>query len=226
MRSRPSVGRGCPPESTGAGHQKAISRRHHPRFGKTVRLRDKDHRRFVLRQACLVCGRVPSDPHHLTFTQPRAPGLRVSVPVCRVHHRELHRSGDEAAWWRKLNIDPLPVALRLWQHTRADGELTPTMQIQAVKTADVKPAAKAPLLTELQNLVTRQRATKRRPRDSRYARRDDALRGGIRHSQRGRIRRFRNGRPPRKLASERGCRPNSLHSPSHMRTRNERTSAR
>jgi len=114
-------------------------------LGKTVRLRDKDHRRFVLRQACLVCGRVPSDPHHLTFTQPRSMGRRVSdefiVPVCRVHHRELHRSGDEVAWWRKLNIDPLPVALRLWQHTRADGEFTPMMQVQAVKTADVKPAA-------------------------------------------------------------------------------------
>ena len=94
-------------------------------LGKTVRLRDKDHRRFVLRQACLVCGRVPSDPHHLTFTQPRALGRRVSdefiVPVCRVHHRELHRSGNEAAWWRKLNIDPIPVALRLWQQTRTDG---------------------------------------------------------------------------------------------------------
>src|SRR5215510_13352796 len=94
-------------------------------LGKTVRLRDKDHRRFVLRQACLVCGRVPSDPHHLTFTQPRAFGRRVSdefiVPVCRVHHRELHRSGNEAAWWRKLNIDPIPIALRLWQQTRTDG---------------------------------------------------------------------------------------------------------
>ena len=114
-------------------------------LGKTVRLRDKDHRKFVLRQPCLVCGRVPSDPHHLTFTQPRALGRRVSdefiVPVCRIHHRELHRSGDEVAWWQKLNIDPLPVALRLWQHTRADGELTPMMQAQAVKTADVKPAA-------------------------------------------------------------------------------------
>jgi hypothetical protein len=94
-------------------------------LGKTVRLRDKDHRRFVLRQACLVCGRVPSDPHHLTFTQPRALGRRVSdefiVPVCRLHHRELHRSGNEAAWWRKLNIDPIPIALRLWQQTRTDG---------------------------------------------------------------------------------------------------------
>jgi hypothetical protein len=114
-------------------------------LGKTVRLRDKDHRKFVLRQACLVCGRVPSDPHHLTFTQPRALGRRVSdefiVPVCRIHHRELHRSGDEAAWWQKLNIDPLPVALRLWQHTRTDGELPPSRQgvtqAQAAKTPDV-----------------------------------------------------------------------------------------
>jgi hypothetical protein len=93
-------------------------------LGKSVRRRDKDHRRFVLRQACLVCGRVPSDPHHLTFTQPRALGRRVSdefiVPVCRTHHRELHRSGNEAGWWQRLNIDPIPVALRLWQQTRSD----------------------------------------------------------------------------------------------------------
>jgi hypothetical protein len=95
-------------------------------LGKAVRLRDKEHRKFVTRQPCLVCGRVPSDSHHLTFAQPRALGHRVSdeftVPVCRIHHRELHRSGDEAAWWRKLNIEPLPVALRLWQHTRLNGD--------------------------------------------------------------------------------------------------------
>jgi hypothetical protein len=106
-------------------------------LGKTVRLRDKEHRKFVTRQPCLVCGRVPSDPHHLTFTQPRALGHRVSdeftVPVCRIHHRELHRSGDEAAWWQKLNMDPLPVALRLWEHgqTQAKGGT----ETQAAKTS-------------------------------------------------------------------------------------------
>jgi ERF superfamily len=109
-------------------------------LGKTVRLRDKDHRKFVVRQACLVCGRVPSDPHHLTFTQPRALGRRVSdefiVPVCRVHHRELHRSGDEAAWWQKLNIDPLPIALRLWQQTRVDGELAPMEDVAQAQATD------------------------------------------------------------------------------------------
>jgi hypothetical protein len=114
-------------------------------LGKPVRLRDKDHRKFVLRQPCLVCGRVPSDPHHLTFTQPRALGRRVSdeftVPVCRIHHRELHRSGDEVTWWRGLNIDPLPVALKLWQQSRAVGELLPptqgTTQAQPARTTDV-----------------------------------------------------------------------------------------
>jgi hypothetical protein len=107
-------------------------------LGKPVRMRDKDHRRFVLRQPCLVCGRMPSDPHHLTFTQPRALGRRVSdefiVPVCRAHHRELHRSGNEAAWWRKLDIDPVPVALRLWQHTRG-GARTGTLSQDEANTS-------------------------------------------------------------------------------------------
>jgi hypothetical protein len=103
-------------------------------LGKAVRLRDKEHRKFVSRQACLVCGRTPSDSHHLTFMQPRALGRRVSdeftVPVCRVHHRELHRQGDEGAWWGKVHIDPLPIALRLWQHTRLNGnELAPSENI-------------------------------------------------------------------------------------------------
>src|SRR6478609_7760908 len=36
------------------------------------RLRDKAHLKFVASQPCLVCGRQPSDPHHLRFAQPRA----------------------------------------------------------------------------------------------------------------------------------------------------------
>jgi hypothetical protein len=92
---------------------------------KTIRLRDKDHRKFVASQPCLLCGRLPSDAHHLRFAQPRALGRKVSdeftVPVCRVHHRELHRHGDEAAWWQTIKIDPLPIARRLWQHGRPNG---------------------------------------------------------------------------------------------------------
>jgi hypothetical protein len=92
---------------------------------KTIRLRDKDHRKFVSSQPCLVCGRLPAEAHHLRFAQPRALGRKVSdeftVPVCRVHHRELHRHGDEAAWWQKIKIDPLPIARRLWQQARPNG---------------------------------------------------------------------------------------------------------
>jgi hypothetical protein len=82
------------------------------------RIRDRDHIRYVARQPCLVCGRAPSDAHHLRFTQNRALGRKVSdeftVPLCRGHHREVHRCGEEAAWWSKLGIDPTITARALW----------------------------------------------------------------------------------------------------------------
>jgi hypothetical protein len=37
-----------------------------------------------------------------------------TVPMCRGHHRELHRSGDEEAWWKSKDIDPAPAARALW----------------------------------------------------------------------------------------------------------------
>ena len=77
------------------------------------RIRDRDHVRFVAQQACLICGRKPSDAHHLRFAQSRALGRKVSdeftVPLCRGHHRELHRHGDEAAWWSKSWNRPDPL---------------------------------------------------------------------------------------------------------------------
>jgi hypothetical protein len=86
------------------------------------RYRNNDHVRFVATQPCTVCGRQPSDPHHIRFAQKRALGRKVSdeftVPLCRIHHRELHRKGDESAWWNSVNIDPIPIALKLWQHSR------------------------------------------------------------------------------------------------------------
>ena len=36
------------------------------------RYRDRAHLRFVSTHPCLICGRRPSDAHHLRFTQPRA----------------------------------------------------------------------------------------------------------------------------------------------------------
>ena len=90
------------------------------------RYRNREHLRYVAQQACLLCGRKPSDPHHLGFTQPRALGRKVSdefaVPLCRGHHRAVHRSRDERAWWKQAGIDPIKVARRLWRETRGIGE--------------------------------------------------------------------------------------------------------
>jgi hypothetical protein len=85
------------------------------------RVRDREHVKFVARRPCLICGRCPADAHHLRFAQSRALGRKVSdeftVPLCRGHHREIHRHGDETVWWAKVGIEPLGVANSLWRET-------------------------------------------------------------------------------------------------------------
>jgi len=88
------------------------------------RYRNREHLRYVAQQACLICGRKQSDAHHLRYLQPRALGRKASdefaVPLCRSHHRAVHRAGDEQAWWKAAGIDPVKVARQLWRQTRLD----------------------------------------------------------------------------------------------------------
>jgi ERF superfamily len=100
------------------------------------RYRNRGHLRFVMQQPCLLCGRKPSDAHHIRFVQPRALGRKASdefaVPLCRSHHRAVHRAGDEKAWWKQAGIDPIKVARKLWKHTRIDeGHIGPEPTRQA-----------------------------------------------------------------------------------------------
>src|SRR5262249_8756413 len=78
------------------------------------RYRNREHLRYVAQQACLICGRKQSDPHHLRYLQPRALGRKASdefaVPLCRSHHRAVHRASDEQAWWKAAGIEPVKVA--------------------------------------------------------------------------------------------------------------------
>jgi ERF superfamily len=90
-------------------------------FPEPRRIRDRDHIRHVMNQSCLICGRRPSDPHHLRLAQSRALGRKVSdeftVPLCRTHHRAIHHCGDEVSWWKTTEIDPLSAARALWLET-------------------------------------------------------------------------------------------------------------
>jgi ERF superfamily len=126
------------------------------------RLRDRDHVRHVAKQPCLICGRRPSDAHHLRFAQSRALGRKVSdeftVPLCRGHHREVHRCGDEAGWWAKVGIEPTAAARALWLQThplRVDADTVPAAALDGAgrrgRTAgkpqlhdETKPIAAAP----------------------------------------------------------------------------------
>jgi hypothetical protein len=85
------------------------------------RVRNKIHLRLIAKQPCLICGRRPCEAHHLRFAQPRGLGLKVSdefaVPLCRGHHRELHRAGDEARWWTTTGVDAIGIARKLWIET-------------------------------------------------------------------------------------------------------------
>jgi hypothetical protein len=103
------------------------------------RYRNKEHLRYVTLQPCLLCGRKPSDAHHLRFVQPRALGRKTSdefaVPLCRIHHRAAHRAGDERAWWKAAGIDPLKIARKLWKDTRANkGQDHSNLSSQAART--------------------------------------------------------------------------------------------
>jgi ERF superfamily len=136
-------------ESTGAGPTKGID--------KSVlavaaprRYRNREHLRSVAKEPCLICGRKPSDPHHLRYLQPRALGRKASdefaVPLCRVHHRAVHRARDERAWWQAAGIDPIKVARKLWKDTRIDeGRIEPEGTPQAA-TADRRPQPGGDLL--------------------------------------------------------------------------------
>jgi hypothetical protein len=95
-----------PGEATATLKKSLAEKTRTPQINKSVlgfpeprRIRDRDHIRHVMKQSCLICGRRPSDPHHLRLAQSRALGRKVSdeftVPLCRTHHREIHHCGDD-----------------------------------------------------------------------------------------------------------------------------------
>jgi hypothetical protein len=62
---------------------------------------------------------------------------RFTVPICRLHHRELHRKGNERAWWEKQEIDPLPVAARLWAKTHGLASAATNIDDERARPAEI-----------------------------------------------------------------------------------------
>jgi hypothetical protein len=127
--SSSAVGHVDAPRSLDAKDVSARDRK--PSLAKTIRHRNKEHLKFVCGQPCLICAKQPSDAHHLRFAQPRALGRKVSdeytVPLCRAHHREVHRASNELQWWQSRGLAPLADAEGLWQKSQSgqalDGRL-------------------------------------------------------------------------------------------------------
>jgi hypothetical protein len=90
------------------------------------RVRDGAHLVFIASLPCLICGRAPTQAHHLRFAQSRAMGSKVSdewtVPLCLLHHRALHDVGSEKDWWKDQRIDARAEAQRLWAQGHAKAE--------------------------------------------------------------------------------------------------------
>jgi ERF superfamily len=146
-------------------------------IGAPRRYRNREHIRFVARQPCLLCGRKPSDPHHLRFMQPRALSRKASdeftVPLCRIHHRALHRAIDERAWWQQAGIDPVQIARQFWNETRGQKReialrgLRPLRsQIAPSRSLPSSPQSSVPVLTSRisNDLLTAYRNDRCRPR--------------------------------------------------------------
>jgi hypothetical protein len=146
------------PARTGGGstkhHQQKRAKEGAQRIDKSVltfpeprRIRDREHVRFVAKQPCLVCGRLPSDSHHIRHAQPRALARKVSdeftVPLCRVHHREAHRCGDEAKWWERIGIDPAPLARELWLQTHPQLRVSNNLAATESATSPAEPQSAA-----------------------------------------------------------------------------------
>jgi len=104
-----------------------------PRIDKSVlaigterRVRDKIYLKQFRELPCTICGRLPSHAHHLRFAQGRGLSQKVSdeyvVPLCGLHHGDLHRGSDEPGWWTARKIDPIPIAAELWRRYRGEGK--------------------------------------------------------------------------------------------------------
>lgn len=89
------------------------------------RKKDEPHLDFIRGLPCVICGKRPADPAHIRapyrpLAKPET-GMgeksddKWTTPLCREHHDEQHKAGDELAWWASKGIAaPFALALALY----------------------------------------------------------------------------------------------------------------
>ena len=75
------------------------------KYGKPNRLRSKKNIEFIQSRPCAACGRTPVDAHHIR-TRGAGGDDRLSnlLPLCRVHHTEIHKIGKQT-FFEKYRIE-------------------------------------------------------------------------------------------------------------------------
>lgn len=85
------------------------------------RLSDDRYLQHIRALPCLVCGGF-SVAHHMMHAEPSATGLRSgdqwAVPLCHLHHTELHAHGDEPLWWALQGVAPVAWAIDTYAEWR------------------------------------------------------------------------------------------------------------
>jgi hypothetical protein len=61
-------------------------------------------REWFRQMNCLVCGKIPSDPHHVRTRGAGGVDKDNIVPLCRFHHTELH-TGGRHTFARKYGVN-------------------------------------------------------------------------------------------------------------------------
>lgn len=111
---------------------------------KRPRVKDEAHLAFIRRLKCCVCGAPGPDPAHIRTASDiygkRETGGgekssdRWTVPLCRAHHDDQHKAGDELKWWASTRVDPFGLALAL-HAVSGDDELAEGIIQSHIKTA-------------------------------------------------------------------------------------------
>ncbi len=91
---------------------------------KELTARDPKYLDWIRTLPCLLCGKPgPSDPHHTASGGMGLTGSDYSaIPVCRVHHTEIHNTGGKASFCEASVLEHAIERLQEVYNTKIKGE--------------------------------------------------------------------------------------------------------